>query len=251
MTRSTAAAVALCSLFIAACGPNTVQQAAKKGDMKIEGRGEGSVENVTVTITSVTGGTFTIPTGTVFRGGPGTQRMMVARGVEVQLAAGVTQTVRVETYCINRWLDVPGEQADMALEYEPPDPNDPLVKLAKCLEAKSIQHRERQVAMWVVSDNLWNLSRTELIGRLQDEMTKKVDSLDDQGLIRLVRDRLSAAEAEQLAEIIRAQGGSAVRQALKEAAGEIAAKEVPSYIAAEGLLKDCGMDVDGKPLFKG
>jgi len=244
------------AVLIAACGPSgpsPIDQAAKKGDVEVEVRGEGSVDSVTATIIRVTGaGSVTIPVGTVFRGGPGTQSMMVARSVTVTFPEGAnTQTIKLETYCINRFLDLPGTESILVIDDDQPAPAHPLRKLASCLEGKSLSKHERQIAIWVVSDNLWDLSEAALIDRLKSEFVKKIDSLGTDGLVDLVTRTLSPDDAQELRALIRSQGVGEIRAALTDVAEEMAAKDAKQYIKAAPTLRECGLDVEGKRLFEG
>lgn len=136
---------------------------------------------VTLTVTPAIegGGTIVLPAGTLFTAGStATQNMILADTAAISwfapsnpIRGDSPQAIvrNLSSYCINRWREVPGADASFQVTYSAQ--NDPLGKLAKCLERDAhSDHRAKQVAIWLVSDNLLEMTEAELAERLRKEI---------------------------------------------------------------------------------
>src|SRR5436305_13347167 len=107
-----------------------------------------------VEVSSTHPGTIVIPLGTVFASGSAdTQTMISADTVQVVFAGTQTyaqpqvQSIEIEVYCINRFLDAPTAESRFVVTRGGRE-LDPVRRLAACLEGKSDDHYARQLAIW-------------------------------------------------------------------------------------------------------
>lgn len=260
-SRSLSVALLL-TLGLAACdrtpGLVAAKAAAEKGDIQVSAQGIG-LDSMSVTVTSIRNDTIVLPAGTRFNSNnAGTQNMMAAATVTFAFSNATPQAPQIITqpvpvYCLNRFLDVPTSAVSFSVSYT--EETDPLRLLAECLESKNAEHEVKQLAVWMVSDSLMELSREDVAAKFLDDMEKNW--------------RETWSSGERAAEEIEIQDPDAdpeflerVRQMtpedLEELAGLIrptlrsrAEAQVRRYVdQTTGLLESCGYDLTTKRFFR-
>lgn len=168
------------SCYLSGCGPAheiKAGNAVSTNVAQIEARGR-DLENMSVTVTSSTNTTIVLPVATLFiSSAGGTQNMMSAetvRFVFTTASPGSPQTITqlVPAYCINRFREVPTSDSEFTVSYS--EETNPVRKLAACLEHKAGSKRAKQLAIWMVSDDLLALTPDELEQRFIEETESKV-----------------------------------------------------------------------------
>src|SRR5947209_1752504 len=209
------------------------------------------VEKMHVEVSSTRPGTIVIPVGTVFASGSAdTQTMISAATVRVVFAGTGTyalpqiQSIDLEVYCINRFLDAPTAQSSFVVTRGGRE-LDPVRRLAACLEGKSDDHYARQLAIWMTSDHFIEMTddqvREKLLNHAVDLMTS------DQGIKELSRAIPNLSE-DQLREI---RDTPEFRKVVVDAAAKEIEKEVDAYkTKARGLLEQCNFDLSTSKFFQ-
>jgi hypothetical protein len=254
-------AVILCSLGCSSgCGTEaemTAGRAVEKAVASIEARGV-DLENMTVTVTSKANTTIIVPVGTRFSSSAsGTQNMISAgtiRFVFTSASPGSPQTLtqQIPVYCVNRFLDVPTSASQFTVSYS--EETDPVRKLVECLETKSASHRARQLAVWMISDQLLELSPEQLANKFVNEVEVKWRAhATGPELAEILRESAPDTPAEVLDSItnMSADQVELVLESLKPKFRADAEAEVKRYAEQTGpLLRDCGYDLSSAAFFK-
>ena len=153
----------------------------------------------------------------------------------------------VPAFCINRWREVPGAQSQLAVTF--PGEQDPLYKLASCLEASPAKHRLKQSAVWMISDNLIDLSVEQLEGRIFEEIKSKAQRATGAELADFLKEMNPAVDEDSLRQI-RNLPRDQVDQLSSMIQRKIAQEEARQYAEAGPLLQECGYDVSNSPFFR-
>ena len=212
---------------------------------------------------------FTIPAGTLFTSNDmNMQNMMSARDVLVIFPGGSinqVQNITIESYCINYFLDPPtldpalpsSYRSDLKdVRYSTIVSGDAIWELNQCLEKKSDSHSVRQMAIWMVSDGLMDMSREEVANKLAEHYSENVhkaleglrhdlpiegvESLSDEELIKTIEELIPP-------DSLKAYGINT--DVLHP--GNIARTKVDEFFQKAGpLLRDCGINTDTKRFFQ-
>lgn len=261
LTAGLSAAITL-AMALSACerGPSSVpaQRATEKGDLDVSAQGVG-LDSMSVTMTSTRNDSIVFPVGTRFNSASsGTQNMISAATITFVFTSASpsspqTIVLPVPVYCVDRWLDVPTPASSFSVSYT--EETDPLRKLAACLESDSAPHQVKQLAIWMVSDSLMDITQDELAAKFLDESEqhwretystgdkaaeeiKKRMPEADPAFIDRVR-QMTSAELEELLDT--------VRPGLRRDA----ALEVKTYVEqTPALLSGCGYDLSTKRFFQ-
>src|ERR1051326_4271361 len=176
---------ALLSIVVNGCssgspsGPLTIQEAQKNGDVRITVSG-GTLDtmNLQVEYDGSEKCDYVIPIGTLFESSDQkTQNMITAHNVTISFPGGDTpqvQNISVEAFCINLFKTEPIENPSIPLfnndlkiisngtvEY-----GDDIFNLNKCLEQMPDSHQIKNLAIWMISDKLIDLSREDVASKL-------------------------------------------------------------------------------------
>jgi hypothetical protein len=169
-----------------------------------------------------------------------------------------TLTQDVPAYCINRWRDTPS--TDTQFKVSESDGTDPLGKLASCLDRKgdAVEHRDKQVAIWLISDQLLDMTRNELAAKLREENESHDTWLRDALINRIAQANPNLGEDEIMARI-QAMSENEIADLLRN----VTAKEKEKLIAQSAqdnvreftevggpLLESCGYTTSGYRLFQ-
>jgi len=165
----------------------------------------------------------------------------------------------IKAYCINRWRDVPSPDTRFTVTF--PDSSDRLPKLVACLEEhKDSDHRLRQLAVWMLSDNLLDMTPQQFEQRVYDEifrkLSAKVQQMSAADLAAFVKEANPSVSEEILRAIRNLSGAELAREReglLDEARQEArkdAQADVSSYARTETLLRSCGIDVTNSAFFR-
>jgi hypothetical protein len=213
----------------------------------------------------------TIPVGTVIHNGDSTsQRLMTAAPVTVRLAPGVSQVaVSVPTYCLDAFLSKPTPTSTLTLPERAPafvfgqasDEDrelNPVRKLADCLSGASQPFSERQDAVWLVNEGLFNKPfaeaktflyehwRSALADGAERQMTDGKAAYRD--AIRLQNPGISQGDLEAaLAAITPA----VVEASVESHAREQSEQNATDFFDAKTSLGECGYDIDKLAFFHG
>lgn len=215
-----------------------LKEALDEGVIKINAHGIDLVK-MSVSISCAHKTTIEIPAGTLFlSGNAADQNMMTAKSVSIAFpgsanGAGAphTETRELEVYCVNRWLDVPQKATSFTVSKR--DPADPKAKLSACLEGTKAEHGLKQFAIWLVSDNIWDMTVAQFVERemqeVQDQFIKQIKEKEPS---------LSPAELEAAGHMVRERmkGQLEMRRTIRE--------------RVRPLLDQCGFDVSKKPFFQ-
>jgi hypothetical protein len=268
----------------------TAAQAMQTGFASIQAYGN-NLQTVTVRVTVSTPGSayIIVPVGTVFASSSaGTQNMMAAGSFHFSFAPVPASDSRssllerlspvrqahamyrpsanprwiegeVKAYCINRWREVPASDTRLTVTF--PDPSDRLPRLVACLEDQSAaEHGLRQFAVWMVSDNLLDMTPQQLEERIYQEIAAKLPARAQ---------RLSGADLAAFLKRVNPSVGEDVLAAFRNLSGEELAKardawlrgrqaearkaaeeNLPVYARTETLLRACGIDVTNSAFFR-
>lgn len=193
----------------------------------------------------------TFLSGAPLSGGPKVQPAVFQLGRNQgfrQIASTVGEQVaktEVETFCVNRWLKIP--ESDTSFSVSEPDPNDSRRKLVACLEHNPTGHFAKQMAVWMVSDRLIDISQQEFENKLFAEMEEESSSLE-QFLQSLQREStpLSEEELRQLQKLTPAEFEEIRDKVLRSEAHS----QVKNYVeVTQPLLEGCGIDLSGSTFF--
>lgn len=155
-------------------------------------------------------------------------------------------TQDVPSYCINRWRSVPDTEARFsASELEE---TNPLRKLVACLDQNPAEHRAKQMAVWMISDHLLDLTPQELADKFFAEIDAHAVQTSSEFADALKKTQPDIAE-EKLEEIRRIPPEQflQVRTTYLRAHAE---EEVKSYLeVTRPLLEGCGFSLSGSAFF--
>lgn len=232
-----------------------VDQAQENGIIRATVSGTGRVDTLRLEITSTHQIDIVIPVGTLFGSSTsGTQNMIAARTVRLVFLDAGTQTQEIEVYCVNRFLDIPSLGSTFTISTtSTTDASSPVRKLAACLEQHDAPQRVRQLAVWVVSDELWDLSPEELAERFLEEGMKEFENLDVDQVIDAARQRgveISDAEAQILRDLYH-NNRPTYDKILRAVVSQRVEENIRDYREkAAPLLQECGFDLSNKALFQ-
>jgi hypothetical protein len=164
---------------------------------------------------------------------------------DVNIPQSITQDV--PSYCINRWREVPGGEAHFSVSE--PDENNPLKKLAACLDESPADHRDKQLAVWMVSDHLLDLTTRGLADKFFGEFDAHAVQTPAEFADALKK--MSPDIAEEKLDEIRRITPEQFRQARNEFIRAQAEEEVKKYVKiTRPLLEGCGIDVSGAAFYR-
>ncbi|HET8892068.1 MAG TPA: hypothetical protein VFQ41_24435 [Candidatus Angelobacter sp.] len=230
-------------------GPVTLVDAQETGGATIRVTGV-DVAKMHVEVSSMRPGTIVIPVGTVFSSNAAdTQTMIAAESVQLMFAgtqayaAPQIQTIDIEVYCINRFLEAPNTDSSFVVVRGGGE-LDPVWRLAACLEKEGGDHYSRQLAIWMTSDNFINMTDGEVREKLRSHAMDLLTS--DEGIKQLAKAIPDVSE-EQLREI---RDTPEFRNIVSDAAAKEVEKEIDAYkTKARGLLEKCGADLSASKFF--
>jgi hypothetical protein len=213
------------------------------------------VEKLTVTVSTNQPGRITIPVGTVFRSeNNGTQTMMAAHAKVLTFAGDTsqpfltpkTQTIEVEVYCTNRFLNAPTSSSEFTVTNDG-DELDPVRRLAECLDTHpEAPHEARQLAIWVTSDNFINLTDAEVRAKMRAHADDIIKDPNSQVWDSIRKEQHLTDEAVQ--EII---NDPKQLEVVRESAYEEVDEEISDYKSIAGpLLEKCGFNTATSKFFQ-
>ena len=212
------------------------------------------VEKLTVTVSTNRPGRIIIPVGTLFQSeNNGTQTMMAAHASVLTFAGDPsqpfltpkTQTIEVEVYCINRFLDAPTSSSEFMVTSGGGE-LDPVRRLAECLDRHpETPHEARQLAIWVTSDNFINLTDAEVRAKMRAHADDMIKNPHSQFWDSFRKD--NPLSDEQVQEII---NDPKQVEVVRESAYEEVEEEISEYKSIAGpLLEKCGFNVSTAKFF--
>jgi hypothetical protein len=241
-------------------GEYTVDKAAKKEYVSVAVEASSEKEAaITLHVRPAGAGSFTVivPAGTKLANTrAGGQSLVTARTVQfafVRAASGATQTQRVETYCLNRFLDFPKPQTAMRLELDGDEgewETNPVRRLVACLEKSTARYEDRQFAVWMVSEGLLDRSRSDVLDLYRRKLGARIEhklrlQLYDEGL-ELVRGKFPGVADEELRRLVNEFAEEDLPRRIEATLRD----EVEAYAAKAGpVLRACAYAIDGKRFF--
>lgn len=231
-------------------GPTTLVDAQESGGATIRVTGV-DVTTMHVEISSSHPGAIVIPVGTVFRSNAGsTQTMISAETIRVEFPGTQTyavpqvQSVDVEVYCINRFLEAPTPSSSFEVVRGGRE-LDPVRRLAACLEGKNADHYSRQLAIWMTSDDFINMTDDQVRQKLR---AHALDLMTSEEGIRQLAKAIPDVSEEELREI---RDTPEFRNIVAEAAGKEVEKEIDGYkTKARALLEECNFNISTAKFFQ-
>jgi hypothetical protein len=169
------------------------------------------------------------------------------RNVIIRSSIPQSVTQNVPSYCINRWREVP--ESDSHFSVSQLDQNNPLRKLVACLDESPVEHGTKQLAVWMISDHLLDLTPQELSDKFFAESdTHAVQTATEfADAIKKRRPDISEDKLEQIRNIPPEQFQQIRTELLKAQAAD----EVKSYReVTRPLLEGCGIDVSNSAFFR-
>lgn len=198
---------------------------------------------------------LTLPVGLLFiSGDAATQNMMLAKTVPVALNGSAdnpeSREIIVPVYCINRFRDTPSTASSFTLSAGGAE-TATLRGLAACLEGKAADEKARQMAVWVVSDDLQHLTAQQFAERLVEIHRGEAARLGPVGLSKKWLQRGMNAE---LAQMVAALPPDQLLQWFDEMRPELLADGRAEFYetrdAARPLLEEClGPQIATLPMF--
>jgi hypothetical protein len=158
-----------------------------------------------------------------------------------------TYVGEVPAYCINRWRNVPGADAAFSVSY--PDEASPLPRLLSCLEKQPAEHGVKQLAVWMISDDLVNLTPAQLEERIFEEVKGKARHLTGAELAEIAKQR-NASISEDLLRQMRSLSSAEVEQVQSILLRRLAQEDARAYAEAGPLLQACGYDTADSAFFR-
>lgn len=165
--------------------------------------------------------------------------------LHLNVAQSVAQNV--PSYCINRWREVPDTEAHFSVaELEE---SNPLRKLVACLDQNPAEHGMKQLAVWMLSDHLLDLTPQELADKFFAESDAHAVQTPAEFAESLKKNRPDISENDL--EEIRSMPPEQFQQARVQLLRAQAEKEVKSYLEiTRPLLEGCGVEVSGSAFFR-
>lgn len=214
-----------------------------------------SIEKLRVSVSATHPGRIFIPVGSVFQSeSAGTQTMMSAKAAVLTFAGDPseaffspqTQTIDLEVYCINRFLDAPTPSSEFTVISGGAE-LDPVRRLAECLDHHpEAPHGARQLAIWVSSDNFINLTDAEVRAKMRAHVDETITDPNSQAWAS-ARDEKHLTE-EQVREII---ADPNQLETVRASAYEEVETEISDYKTIAGpLLEKCGFDITTSKFFQ-
>lgn len=174
-------------------------------------------------------------------------RLLRVSSPQPRPSQSVTQDISV--YCIDRWRHTPKKEDRFSLAE--PDPNSPVQKLVSCLEHSQEEHEAKQAAVWMLSDDLMNMTAKtvaeKLFASIQQEAPADLDHfvVYVAGILRLDGSDISDEKLEEL----RQQLSDNFEQKRRMFLWSIALVNVESFKTTAPLLQGCGFDLSNKAFF--
>lgn len=169
------------------------------------------------------------------------------RSVSTRLDVPQSVTQNVPSYCINRWREVPDTATHFSVAEL--DKGNPLRKLVACLDQSPAEHRAKQLAVWMISDHMLDLTPQELADKFFAESNTHALQTDDEFADALKKMQPDISE-DKLAQI-RSIPPEQFQQIRTELLKAQAADEVKSYReVTRPLLEGCGIDVSSSTFFR-
>lgn len=219
--------------FVQVSPPETASQASSLGDRRLVVQNRGGLRRA------------------LYRRGGHTMRRVMYMPPASPVSRSLVQDV--PAYCINRWRDVPNSQSRFSVS----DANreSPVGKLVSCLEDDPAPHEAKQAAVWMISDNLINLTPQQLEDKFVEERKSKFhpSAAELADMMQKADPTLSDTEIDKIRQMSPAE--------LEEAWSELlplvlpimrkqAAQEVQTYKDVAGpLLQSCGFDLPDSAFF--
>lgn len=178
-------------------------------------------------------------------------RLLRVSSPQPRPSQSVTQDIPV--YCINRWRHTPKKEDRFSLAE--PDFNSPVQKLVSCLEHTQEEHKTKQAAVWMLADNLMNMTAQtvaeNLFANIQQEAPVDLDHfvVYVAGILRLDRSGMSDEKLEEKLEELRQQLSDNFEQKRRTFLWNIALVNVESFKTTAPLLQGCGFDLSNKEFF--
>jgi hypothetical protein len=254
------AVAALGMLMFLHAGPVPLAEAVSEGTANVSVTGV-NIESLEFTINAQGPVRIVIPAGTMLASrDPGTQNMMTAQTIVVTFDGesdvsygSLTQTFQVPVYCINRHLEAPTPVSAFTLGAVTEE-TEPVQKLAQCLEGLDASHREKQYAIWSVSDKFIRMNEDEFLNTELETVRTDMQRQGGEGLADKIEREIPDVQPEILA-LFRSLSGEELDEAFEYMRPDFLAEKRKEFAtmrdAARPLLERCGYAVDTLPLFAG
>ena len=212
------------------------------------------VSKMAIQVNSHYNTTIVVPAGTKLKSNNAdTQDMITAVTIRFVFKDDTTSDYQhqdVEVYCMNRFEDAPTEHSSYEVySSDSSDSRDELSKLAACLENNGADHETRQLAIWMVSDDLINFPENEVAEKLKDNYERHAqEGIDDNRdkVIREMREEtpgLDNYSDDDIIERIRAMNPALAKIQAENEIRDYKQKAAP-------LLQSCGIETAGKRFFQ-
>jgi hypothetical protein len=200
--------------------------------------------------------TVVIPAGTIISNGdPGSQGLISARAVTIQLSdASPQSTQQVETYCLRQFAAPPTLDSHLYLPsgaYTSSNTTvnveemEPLQKLVSCLAKRPDSRTDRELAVWLIADKRSQKSYEEVKSELREGFQRQGESGLTAEMMTDIREKLKSQfpgiGEERLNDEISYYRQNTLEKRISEQAGQKAAEEVRNFLrVGRPLLDECG-----------
>lgn len=215
------------------------------------------LENIQFTVSATRAMQVVIPAGLMLVSGEaGTQNMMTAQTIVVALQgtpdAPDTQNIVVPVYCVNRYLETPTSVSSFSMGTVSEE-TEPVQQLAQCLEGLTAGHRDKQSAIWSISDHFASMDKNAFVESGLEHARSEMLRLGPDGMAdKLQREKpdtppefvaiIRAISPDDLPDLF----DSSIRPQVEvEKRNEFDKMR----LAARSLLEQCGYDVTTLPMF--
>ena len=251
-------AVAGAGLYVSA-GPEqmTIDEAADTGVADVAVTGV-DLESIQFTVSGSRAMQVVIPAGFLLASNdPGTQNMMTAEAVVVDLQGTPEspdfQTVTVPVYCVNHSLEVPTPVSSFSLGTVTEE-TEPVQRLAQCLAGLTADHRQKQWAIWSVSDDYANMDVDAFVEKGLEQVRSKMQGLGPDGVADLLQRENPDAPPDVIA-LVRTLSADQLAGVIDRLLPDLMVAKREEFeqmrVAARPLLEQCGYDVETLPMFAG
>lgn len=240
--------------------PVPLDEALQRGLVQATATGGGNASfrlSLSATSGRIIGLRITVPSGMRFSSAQsGYQAMAVARAVVVDVPAAVgtpSPPQPIDAYCINRFLTPPSEGVSLIPELpgsSESEEREPIRKLIQCLEREKVQHKEAQMAVWVVEEGLLDKPASQVVemfrNRVEGEMVAEVERklASPESLDALMRE-FPDVPVEKIRERIALHKS----EIAKLEVSILIEREIKEYQRTYWSLRKCGYD-DQAPFFR-
>jgi hypothetical protein len=186
-------------------------------------------------------------------GDVGGQRLMTSNSVELELKHGEsTVTVQVTLYCLDQFALPPTRQSSLSFNFGSEGDsdfkeNEPVRKLAQCLEGLTESHAWKDIAVWFVSsdyvDKTYADVRTDLIHKTTAALGPQIDVALQGPIVSILKAKYPNLSDDRITAAIDTYRQTRLEAKIDSQAGALADQTLLGFRnRGSGMLDSCGYD---------